>query len=289
MPELYETEEFTSNQIPIRIFNHYFEGKDIFTPAHWHQNVEFNLTTGGRIQHMVGGELVEHQSGDLLIVNSGVLHGNHWIEATDFFEGVTVQISKQFLEEWAGMKVHFIIPQDEKIHETLINTILKFGQLNIEMHELKTNQSNLNESAMQLINLQLMATLFQLVYVLKSACTVDETLEQKRHVKSSETLKDIVNYIDAHYQETISLASVADHFHYTSAYLSRIFKTRMGMKFHDYLQYKRLHSCVSVMRKTRDVQLAALALEHGFPNVKSFIETFKKHFDCTPSEWLKKE
>ncbi|CEN27898.1 helix-turn-helix domain-containing protein [Lactococcus piscium] len=291
MPELYETEEFTRNQIPIRIFNHYFEGKDIFTPAHWHQNVEFNLTTGGRIQHMVDGELLEHQPGDVVIVNSGVLHSNHWIAPTDYFEGVTVQVSKAFLDQWLSSRLSFQAPDKAEECEELIAVLLKFGQLKSQLCDVDTSygEADKNETMTQLIQLQLMATLFQLLSVLKAYCSVEKTLDHQRDIRSSETLKEIVNYIDGHYQETVSLASVAAAFHYTPAYLSRIFKSRMGMKFHDYLQYKRLHSCISVMRNHPDRQLAALALDNGFPNVKSFIETFKKHFDCTPSEWLKKE
>ena len=55
MSELYESEDFIYNRIPIRIFNHCFDGIEIFTPTHWHRNIEFNLVTCGRIRRIVDG------------------------------------------------------------------------------------------------------------------------------------------------------------------------------------------------------------------------------------------
>ncbi len=47
MSELYEEEQFIYNQVPVRVFHHEFHGADIYTPLHWHRNIEFNLVTGG--------------------------------------------------------------------------------------------------------------------------------------------------------------------------------------------------------------------------------------------------
>ncbi len=56
MAEHYESEAFIYNQVPVRIFNHSFDGTDIFTSLHWHRNVEFNLTTEGRIKMNIDGK-----------------------------------------------------------------------------------------------------------------------------------------------------------------------------------------------------------------------------------------
>lgn len=51
MSELYEEEQFIYNQVPVRVFHHEFHGADIYTPLHWHRNIEFNLVTGGADLH----------------------------------------------------------------------------------------------------------------------------------------------------------------------------------------------------------------------------------------------
>ena len=109
MPELYESEDFIYNRIPIRIFNHCFDGVEIFTPAHWHRNIEFNLVTRGRIRRIVDGIQYDQKEGDFFVVNSGELHADHWMEETDHFEGITVQISKKFYGTFGlGEKIFYL-------------------------------------------------------------------------------------------------------------------------------------------------------------------------------------
>ena len=85
----------------------------------------------------------------------------------------------------------------------------------------------------------------------------------------------------------MDLAGVAAHFNYTPTYLSRMFKEHVGRNFYQYLQNVRLMNCVEEMKDDDNVRLMECALNHGFPNAKSFIQTFKKTFGCTPSEWMK--
>ncbi|WP_024864342.1 AraC family ligand binding domain-containing protein [Butyrivibrio sp. FCS014] len=113
MAEHYESEAFIYNQVPVRIFNHSFDGTDIFTSLHWHRNVEFNLTTEGRIKMNIDGKNMQLLPGDWCIVNSGELHSNHWIEPTDHFGGICVQISKSFLDRWIGEGVRFDLPGNQ--------------------------------------------------------------------------------------------------------------------------------------------------------------------------------
>lgn len=104
MSELYEEEQFIYNQVPVRVFHHEFHGADIYTPLHWHRNIEFNLVTGGRICMIVDGNAQEMYPGSWCIANSSELHSNHWIDIEDHFEGIAVQISKSFMDHWVGQK-----------------------------------------------------------------------------------------------------------------------------------------------------------------------------------------
>lgn len=48
-------------------------------------------------------------------------------------------------------------------------------------------------------------------------------------------------------------------------------------------------NCVEMMKIHPEMQLTVIALNNGFPNIKSFIETFKRFYGCTPSAWMKKK
>lgn len=271
MPELYESEHFIYNQVPVRVFCHSFDGTDIFTPLHWHRNVEFNLTTAGRIQMLIDGNSETMLQGCWSVVNSGELHGNHWIEPEDHFEGVAVQIAKPFIDRWLGENVRFERPVAPGAAKEIENALVTFG----EYHA----RGDAND-------LEKMELVFHFLILLRKHC-VDHTGRDRKREKAISTIKGIVNYIDEHYQDPLSLASVAEVFHYTSAHLSRMFKEHIGYNFYEYLQSVRLMNCMEEIKSDPDVRLLDCALDNGFPNVKSFIQTFKKTFGSAPSDWMK--
>ena len=135
-------------------------------------------------------------------------------------------------------------------------------------------------------DLEKMELVFRFLILLRKYC-IDNAAGDKKRDKAISNMKGIVNYIDEHYQEPLDLNSVAEEFHYTSAHLSRMFKEHIGHNFYTYLQDVRLMHCVEEMKADPNVRLLDCAMNNGFPNVKSFIQTFKKTFGCTPSDWLK--
>ena len=273
MAELYERELFVFNQVPVKIFNHFFEREDIFTPLHWHRNIEFNLTTGGRIGYMIDGRASEQYPGEWNVVNSGALHSNRWIQRGDIFEGIAVQISKSFMDTWLGKDIFFSIPKEEETRKQGTQILEQFGMIK------KAEVSD---------TLEEMELLFHFMRYLKKYCIDTDSRDSTSRTKAVDNIKCIINYLDQPYMEDISLTSVAEEFHYTPAHLSRLFKEHIGFNFHEYLQNIRLLNCVNKMKKYPDIRLISCALDNGFPNARSFIQTFKKTFGCTPSEWMKK-
>ncbi|MCR5669464.1 MAG: AraC family transcriptional regulator [Butyrivibrio sp.] len=271
MAEFYESEAFIYNRVPVRIFNHKYSGTDIFTSLHWHRNIEFNLTTKGRIRMNIDGENTNLMPGDWCIVNSGELHSNHWIEPDDEFEGVCVQLSKTFVDRWLGDDVHFVVPADPQIYARMASLIERFG-------EHRKNKED---------DLQIMELVFSFLQELKDNCVVLGKPDTQKKDEGDVNIKAIINYIDENYTEQLDLSGVSEKFGYTPTHLSRMFKEHVGRNFYQYLQNVRLMNCVEEMNADENVRLMECALNHGFPNAKSFIQTFKKTFGCTPSEWIK--
>lgn len=271
MPNLYEEEGYIYSQVPIRIYNHDLEKEDIYTYLHWHRSIELNLVTEGRIRASIGGNSCELKENDWVIINSGELHMNTWINREDHYKGITVLISKSFLDLWLGKDMYFCYPQDVHAQENIRMILQQFGQI--------------NAAPQPFSSLDRMVLLFSLTKLLGQYCVGQR--KEKKTVKRLERMKEIINYIDQHYKEEISLENIADSFHYSSAHLSRLFKEHVGFNFYEYLQSVRLMNTIDQLKSSEDVSLLDCSLEHGFPNAKSFIMTFKKMYGCTPSEWRK--
>ncbi len=89
-------------------------------------------------------------------------------------------------------------------------------------------------------------------------------------------------YIDAHYDEPLTLADTARHFNLSSEYFSKAFKAETGDTFHGYLTEVRLDAATKALHSSADT-VARIALEAGFPNLAAFSQAFKRRYGTTPT------
>ena len=99
-------------------------------------------------------------------------------------------------------------------------------------------------------------------------------------------VKNAIEYIKEHYMENISLGQVASVIGLTPSYFAKLFKIKTNRTFHTYLNDIRLRRALSDI-ENYDVTETEAAYNNGFPNVKSFIATFKRNYNCTPSQYIK--
>ena len=271
MGELYENERFIFDQVPIQVYWHHLEGDDIYTYLHWHTNIEFDLAVSGRIRTHIDGRERILQPGEWIVVNCGELHENHWVEPTDCYEGWTVQFAKTLFDRWLGENLRFCIPDKETARKRIAESIQKFGTLSQRSDDCELEQ---------------MEEAFHLMRLLKKYCLRPN--EDAGEGSMFEKLKPVLAYLDDHFTENITLAEIAQEFHYSPEHLSRLFKSGAGYTFYQYLQNIRLMHCIDQYKADRLQRLSALALDNGFPNAKSF-EAFKRTLGCTPSQWVKQQ
>ena len=107
-----------------------------------------------------------------------------------------------------------------------------------------------------------------------------QTLHDKRIIKMTQ-------YIDLHYNKDLSIDNIAQHFNISTGYLSRYFKSDLNMTVKEYL------IAVRLKKARQDVlfsnyTILEIAYLHGFPNLKSFINAFKKVYHDTPAKYREK-
>ena len=68
--------------------------------------------------------------------------------------------------------------------------------------------------------------------------------------------------------------------------LSRLFKRQTTISFYQYLQKIRLKHAYYDLIHT-NMKIIDIALNHGFKNVKSFENVFKKEYHTTPTKYRK--
>jgi xylan 1,4-beta-xylosidase len=105
--------------------------------------------------------------------------------------------------------------------------------------------------------------------------------------KEVSRLKQIVQYIENNYSESIKLSDIADFIFLSPDYFSRYFSKKFGVPLTEYLNAVRCgHAYVELCTSRNSI--TEIALNNGFPNTYAFITAFKNDFLLTPGEYRKK-
>lgn len=116
----------------------------------------------------------------------------------------------------------------------------------------------------------------------------------KRCKPTNERLPDhewvsiIVNFIDMHYKEKLSLDKLAEVSHGSPYHLHRTFKKIKGMTPVEYIQEVRIHTAKRLLRET-NCTISEIAGEVGMQNTPYFITLFKKKVGFTPTHYRQSE
>lgn len=99
-------------------------------------------------------------------------------------------------------------------------------------------------------------------------------------------INDIITYINNNFNKDISLTSLAELFYTTPKYMSKLIKQKLGITFVDYLAHVRIAKAKELLTNA-DISISDVITETGFNNRNTFVRTFKRITDMTPSEFRK--
>lgn len=105
-------------------------------------------------------------------------------------------------------------------------------------------------------------------------------LFQRANRQTMEILQDMA----VNYAKEISLNSLAEKYHFSAAYLSRMIKKETGYSFSNILNSIRLTAAVRLMNQ-ENAKIHFICGLTGFSDQKYFSQVFKKTFGCNPGEF----
>ena len=97
-------------------------------------------------------------------------------------------------------------------------------------------------------------------------------------------VREVAEYIDAHYYEELSLVSLAADFHVESSYLSKVFRQEIGETLILYITRKRMEKAKNYMRNS-ETNLTEIAFMVGYDDYTYFSRVFKKNTGVSPREY----
>lgn len=122
---------------------------------------------------------------------------------------------------------------------------------------------------------------------LKSIVTGTEDREREGESGGKEgkiNTKEIVLYIESHYQEELVLNDLSKQYHFNAIYINRMLKRDTGYTFLEILNNKRMAVAVRLLEDTQ-LKVNQIAERVGIPDQRYFSTLFKKYFQCSPREY----
>lgn len=119
------------------------------------------------------------------------------------------------------------------------------------------------------------------LWIVKVLEKMTDQIYQTRNAKNYQRLKKVMDFIDAHYNEPLTVERIAREVYLSSSRLSHIVKDELGMTLIDYLSRVRVDKA-KMLLKNEEFPIAQIAQEVGFSDQSYFTKVFKKVEKCTP-------
>lgn len=260
-----------NDDLPFRLF--IFEGREgkYKVTKHWHHSVEIFLVQEGKIDFYINNSHLSLARQDFVLVNSNEVHS---IECPDPNVTIVLQIPGGTFKEYLG-------------EDGYINFEKKDDVQNKQLADLVTSMFSIYEKQDYGYSLKVKSQFYELLYLLitefKTESMDKEVLRQKKQL---DKLSDVTQYMRDNYDQELKLEEVAERFGFSSTYLSRIFQKYAQVNYRTYLIDLRVKYAVRELVGT-DHEIGEIAMNHGFPDSRSFSKAFKKRYGCLPSTYRK--
>ena len=259
-----------------------FEGKNV--PIHWHNDLEINLIREGEAVFQLYQKSYRVRTGEGFLLNRNVPHscsspGNEHVRYStilvrpdflygDFGSDVERKCFQPFLQN-SAIPCIYLTGFDENGKEILqkLNQVEEAFDRKRFCYELKIKGLLCEAFAMILYGHRQELTKF-----------VPANLQEL------ERLEKMLNYLNMHFTEVISLQDLADQVHLSREVCCRLFKKMTGKTITGYLEEYRVNKSFSLVQSGQ-YSMTQITEMVGFSNPSRFASAFRKRFGCNPGEY----
>ncbi len=260
------------------------ESNDNDTAYHSHDFLEFAYVRAGSAVQYFNNQPVRVSAGDFFMINFGEKHkyspdGNHPFHVLNLlfkpeFLDPTLKGCRGFqdLVAFSGIGCNYFnllaSPTGVIFHDDNGEVGELVKRMNREYRENQPKRSEL-----------LRAYLTELLILTLRKIYNSDSLDCDDRI-----LCPILDYLNQHYGEPITLREIGERMGYTHAYLSALFSQKVGIPFSHYLQNLRIAAACHLLSET-EKSVEEIAAECGYRDLKFFRSVFRDRLRLTPSDF----
>ena len=251
---------------------------------HWHPEIELTLILSGEIEYQVEDNTYLLSAGDGIFCNSNSLHSGYMYQGQDCTY-LSITFHPRFLYGYENSilstkYVNYITSNELWSSLVLKKSISWQQEILVHMKDIYQLSLNPTEDYEFRVHMLLLSIWYGLYHYFSTQ--PNESAKPKQHLQR---LRDILTFIENHYNQEISLEDVAKIANICKSECCRFFKKHMGITIFDYIMYVRIQNSLPLLKKTESItEVAAMV---GFSSPSYYSQIFKRYMKCTPMEYRK--
>ena len=261
--KVYEDHNLVNKQLPI-IF-HYDTITSFPTVSNWHPNIEILYCMKGCGQVICDSVEYTIQPGDIVIVNSNVLHRS---QSSHLLEYYCLIVDNDFLKANE-------LPIDEVEFDPFLHSEAVSSRFDTLVEAIRS-QDECQIAAVRASVLNL------LIYLIRNHSDRFAGAGESRS-SQDRSIKMAINYIHANYAQKLTLEQLASEVGLSKYYFSREFKKATGLTVIQFINTVRCRNAKKLLAARKD-SIHDIAISCGFDNDSYFARTFRQIMGCLPSE-----
>ncbi len=272
-------QSMTSNEFEVF---HYCDAKFEGVPVHQHDFYEVYFFIRGNVEYNVEGKSYHLKSGDILLINPLELHQPRISPEQSSYERIVLWINKNHLSSLCSNNTSLTrcFDNTNPDHSNLLRlTQSQQNYISSKFEELIEETKKDQYGADLVCNAILIRILVELNRIGESMKGTDISKA------SSPLISKVLDYINLHYCEKLSLSSIADEFFVSKYYLSHSFNEAVGTSLHRYIILKRLINAKQML--SNGIKPTTTAEACGFNDYAGFYRAFTSEYGITPKEFAK--
>ena len=245
-------------------------------PYHWHKEYEIIRILKGHFTITIDGETCSANAGALIFINQGLIHGG--IPENCIYECIVFDL--QFLLMHGAAMTQYMT----KLTGCSILIQSHFTRCDKDLFAIAAQLFEDVEKKAPAYELNTVGALYLFLGIIfqKNYYTA-YTKTTRRNLKEANHIKPVLEYIENHYMEKISLEKMSRIAGISPKYFCRCFKIFFHMTASDYLNYKRVEQACYELT-VLDKSVTEVGFDCGFHDTSYFIRIFKKYKGMTPNQ-----
>ncbi len=244
---------------------------------HYHDFNKIIIFISGNINYTIEGKSYELQPYDIVLINAGEIHRPSVLD-NSAYERIIIYVSPQFLttfsEEEYDLNYCFNRSKQEHSNVLRIHSMerSKLYQVCQELEHSFSDHAFGKELYQKILFLEFMIQL--------NRTAILNHINYLDSAKDNAKLVQILDYINEHLGEEMSIDSLSARFYLSRYYLMHFFKEETGYTIGNYITEKRLLLAKNLVQNGCSITEACF--QSGFKNYSTFSRAFKKAFNTIP-------